>query len=220
VTRISIPGAPPTPTIIGIAGPSCSGKSTLATLLAEALPGINTVLPLDAYYRDLSTSPSDQRSRTNFDTPSALEFPLILDHVGRLAHGQPVERPVYDFATHTRTTERVLVAPGRYLVVEGLFALRSPALLARYTLAVFIDTPDAICLQRRIARDTEQRQRSAGSVRRQFAAQTRPMFDRYGRPSREAADLVLDGRLPLETNVRVLIDVLEQSPGQSTSRRT
>lgn len=194
---------------MGIAGASGSGKTTLAEAVAAAFPGRCAILPLDAYYLDLGHLSPAARARANFDRPQALDWPLLLLQVGALLRGKTVARPVYSFATHTRTNAVAPVPPSDLLLVEGLFALWLPALVARYELAVFIDAPDPLCLARRLARDTAERGRTPASVRQQYAKLTRPMFVRHVLPTRRRARLVLDGSLPAETNARRLLAELE-----------
>ncbi|MGB6721701.1 MAG: uridine kinase, partial [Terracidiphilus sp.] len=130
-------------------------------------------------------------------------------HVAALARGQAIERPLYDFSTHTRMqgrTERVEAAP--FLIVEGLFALYYPQLLPLYQLRVYIDTPDALCFERRLKRDIEQRGRTAESVRRQYEATVRPAGIAYVRPSAANADLIVDGSGALDWKVERVVTEL------------
>lgn len=188
---------PVRPVVIGIAGCSGSGKTTLAAELARALGGIH--FHLDNYYRDLAHLPLAERFRQNFDDPALIESPLLAAHVAALARGESIERPLYDFSTHTRVlgrTEHVAAAP--FLVVEGLFALHYPELLPLYNLRVYIDTPDNLCFERRLKRDIEQRGRTPESVQQQYEATVRPASEKFVRPSAANADLVIDGNGALD----------------------
>jgi len=195
------------PVVLGIAGCSGSGKTTLAAELAHALGGIH--FHLDNYYRDLGSMPFSERIRQNFDDPAMIESPLLAAQVAMLAQGEAIERPLYDFSTHTRVvgrTERVV--PGSFLVVEGLFALYYPALLPLYSLRVYIDTPDELCFERRLKRDIEQRGRTPESVRMQYEATVRPSSMMFVRPSAVNADLTVDGTGALDWKVeRVLTEL-------------
>ena len=187
-----MPRLPFPPVVLGIAGCSGSGKTTLAAELAHTLGGIH--FHLDNYYRDLGHMPYSERIKQNFDDPAMIESPLLTAHVAMLAKGEAIERPLYDFATHTRVpgrTERVKA--GAFLVVEGLFALYYPELLPLYNLRVYIDTPDELCFERRMKRDIEQRGRTPESVRQQYEATVRPASERFVRPSAVNADLIVDG---------------------------
>lgn len=192
------------PVVLGIAGPSGSGKTTLALELARTFDGLN--FPLDHYYRDLEHLPYEERVRQNFDDPDIIESPLLAAQVAALARGETIERPVYDFATYTRVRGRIeQVRAGAYLVVEGLFALYYPELLPLYQLRVYIDTPDAVCFERRLKRDVEQRGRTPESVCRQYEATVRPASLRFVRPTTRWADLVIDGTEALDWKVEQVL---------------
>jgi len=199
-------------TFIGIAGPSCAGKSALAAQLLERLPaGSAAVLPLDAYYNDLSHLPSAQRALQNFDEPDALDWPLFEQHFRDLAAGLTVERPVYDFATHTRRREHLRIAPARFVLAEGLLLLCHAHIRTLLDLAVYVDAPDSVCLTRRIERDVRERGRTPESVTHQFRETVAPMTRRYVCPTREHADIVVDGTAPLDPAVRGILQRLSAS---------
>ncbi len=188
------------PTVLGIGGCSCSGKTTLARELAQQLDA--TLFPLDLYYRDLSQFPLDTRHMRNFDHPDSLESELIVAHVEALASGHAIDRPVYDFAQHSRVpgaSDRI--APQPFVIVEGILALHYTELLPLYTLTVYVDAPHDVCLTRRIHRDTRERGRTEQSVRDQFDATARPMADEFIVPSRDKADLRVDGCQSLDWSV-------------------
>lgn len=195
------------PVVLGIAGASGSGKTTLAKELARMLEGFH--FPLDNYYRDLSHLPVSERARQNFDDPELIESSLLTAHVATLAQGKPIERPVYDFSTHTRVHDATdTVRPGAFLLVEGLFALCYADLLPLYQLRVYVDTPDELCFDRRLRRDIEERGRTPESVRQQYEATVRPASIAYVRPSARHADLMVDGTDALDWKVeRVLTEM-------------
>jgi len=200
-------GLPFPPVVLGIAGASGSGKTTLAIELARTLSGIH--FPLDRYYRDLSHLSFEERVRENFDDPALIETPLLAAQVAALARGEAIERPVYDFATYTRvpnTTETV--RGSAVLIVEGLFALYYPELLPLYQLRVYIDTQDAVCFERRMRRDVEQRGRTEESVRTQYEKTVRPASIQFVRPTANHADLVLDGTEALDWKVEQVVAAL------------
>ncbi len=195
------------PVVIGIAGASGSGKSTLAAELAREFNG--THFPLDHYYRDLSHLSEGDRAKRNFDDPAIIESSLLVEHVAALARGDAIERPLYDFAQHTRVKgETETVRAGSALVVEGLFALYYPGLLPFYDLKVYVDTADDVCFERRLKRDVEQRGRSAQSVLQQYEATVRPAYLQYVKPSAVAADLVVDGAEALDWKVEQVLAAL------------
>jgi len=196
------------PLLIGIAGPSCAGKSELAHRLGALLPA--TVVSLDRYYRDLSHLSFEERTRWNFDVPDALELDLLASHLTALAAGETVEIPVYDFTQHVRTNQRTRVAAADCVVFEGLFTLYREDIRALLDFKVFVEAPDEVCLARRLERDVRERGRTPESVRRQFETTVRPMAERYILPTRAWADLVLDGTAPREALVECVLRELER----------
>ena len=184
------------PHLIGIAGPSCAGKSELAGWLAARLNA--PVLNLDHYYVDMAELTIEERAKRNFDEPAALEHTLILDHARMLAAGESVRAPRYDFATHTRAHSDELIIPERYVILEGLFALLWPAVRALMQTKLFVYAPDEVCLERRVARDVIERGRTAESVRWQFETTVRPMAHLHVLPAQAHADLVLLGTDPID----------------------
>ncbi len=197
------------PVILGIAGCSGSGKTTLAEELARELEG--THFHLDHYYRDLSHLTYEERCRKNFDHPDELESDLLIAHVRRLAEGHVIHVPQYDFANHTRIkgqAKRLEVA--HLLIVDGIFALYYEGLRALYDFSVYVDAPDAICYQRRRARDVRQRGRTAESVATHYAETVRPMAEQYVRPTSQYADLVVDGTASLDWSVEQVMTSLRK----------
>jgi uridine kinase len=195
--------------VLGIAGCSGSGKTTLAAELARTLNGVH--FPLDHYYCDLAHLPHEERVRQNFDDPVLIESQLLAGHVAALARTESIERPVYDFLTYTRVANRTeTVHPGEFLIVEGLFALVYPELLPLYQLRVYVETPDAVCFERRLRRDVEERGRTAQSVWAQYEATVRPSSLRYVRPSAVNADLIVDGTGALDWKMERVLSELRQ----------
>lgn len=197
------------PKIVGIAGASGSGKTTLAAELARELDGI--YFPIDNYYRDLEYLPFAERLKQNFDDPALIEHTLLTQHVAALGRGEAIERPLYDFSTHTRVPDRTeLVRAGAFVLVEGLFALYYAELIPLYQMSVYIDTPDEVCFDRRLRRDTVERGRSPESVRKQYEATVRPSSIAYVRPSAHRADLVVDGTEALDWKVEQVLAAMRQ----------
>jgi uridine kinase len=195
--------------VLGIAGCSGSGKTTLANELARLLGGIH--FPLDNYYRDLSHLDPAERYGIDFDDPATIEISLLAEHLAALARGEAIERPLYDFATHTRLRETTeTVAPARFVIVEGIFALYYAELLPIYSLRVFVDAPDSLCYERRLRRDMVERGRTPESVREQYESTVRPSAMKWVRPSRANADLAVDGLLELDWKVELVMAELRR----------
>ena len=200
---------PRRPVVLGIGGCSGSGKTTLAAELATQLEA--TLFPLDLYYRDLSQFPLDSRHKRNFDHPDSLESELILEHVRGLAAGEGIDRPVYDFKTHSRMAgafERM--EPSDTVIVEGILALHYEELLPLYSLAIYVDAPAEVCLRRRIDRDVRERGRTEESVREQFWATAHPMALQYVLPSAGNAEMTVDGTESLDWSVEMILGRLRR----------
>jgi uridine kinase len=180
------------PVCVALAGGSGAGKSSLAAVLVDAL-GPERVLRIaqDAYYRDHAGLPFDELEARNFDHPEALETELLVAHLLELRAGRAVDVPVYDFARHRRSAATWRAEPRALVVVDGILALADPALRACFDLRVFVDAPEALRFERRLARDVAERGRSPDSVRAQFEASVRPMHDAFVEPSRAHADWVV-----------------------------
>jgi len=198
------------PWVVGVAGPSCAGKSSLARALSDALRDA-VVVSLDAWYRDLAALPAALRQASNFDHPDALDAELMLAQLGALASGVAVDVPVYDFATHTRAGCR-RVTPGDVLIVEGLLAFHWPALRNLFDLRVWVDLDDDACLERRVRRDVAARGRTRASVLEQYARTVAPMRRRFVEPGRAFAHVVVDGALAPEDGVRRVLRAPEVPP--------
>ncbi|HEU4634608.1 MAG TPA: uridine kinase [Edaphobacter sp.] len=198
---------PQRPLILGVAGCSGSGKTTLARELTTQLAA--TLLPLDFYYRCLSHLPEEERSFQNFDHPDSIEHALLVEHVETLAKWQPIERPIYDFTTHTRVAARTeTVFPAPVLIVEGILALHYPGLRTLYDFSIYVNAPNQICLNRRIYRDMRERGRTEESVRTQFEATARPMADLYVIPSAQHASITVEGTDALDWSVEQILQRL------------
>jgi uridine kinase len=197
------------PYLIGIAGPSCAGKTELTRHLAHLLSA--TVLPLDCYYRDLSHLPPEQRAAQNFDIPEAIDHQLFANHLAALSRGETIESPVYDFATHSRTTQVEVVEAGDYIIVEGLFALYWENVRGLLGTKVLVDLDDKLCLDRRILRDVKERGRTPESVILQFTETVRAMAEKHIRPTQAFADLVVCGDDPIEASVATVMAHVERN---------
>lgn len=201
-----------TPFFIGITGPSGSGKSSIAEALEKKMEGA-FVLSLDRYYRSLDHLTMCQRARVNFDRPEALDHEQLQSDLAAIKKGKAVELPVYLFDRHTRAkTTDFLPGNRQCLIIEGLYALYWPEVRALVDSAVFIDADPELCLQRRIARDVEERGRTEESVRRQFRRDAMPMFRKNVLPTRQYADLVLTGQGPVEDGAEHILEACRRRP--------
>ena len=178
-------------------------------IIQEVSPDRVAVLDHDRYYYDLAHLSLDERAAVNFDHPSSLETSLLCRHIDDLVDGRPVEKPIYDFATHRRTDRTELVEPRSLIIVEGILVLAEPELVRRMDIRVFVDADDDIRLARRIRRDIEERGRSLDSVLLQYEASVRPMHMAYVAPSRRNADLVIPRGGHNEIAIRVLVSHLQ-----------
>jgi len=199
------------PHIIGIAGPSNSGKTELARQITRALPG-TSIVSLDSYYRSMDEIPLEERKRMNFDHPDSLEWPLLALHLKALAAGLPFEEPVYSFADYTRTSATRPIVPSEFVIVEGLFVFHWLELRALLDTKVYVHTDSGVCFQRRLMRDVRERGRTPESVREQYEQTVRPGAERFVIPSRKFADLVVSGEQPLENSAAAVLALLRAGP--------
>jgi uridine kinase len=180
------------PLLIGIAGGTGSGKSTVARKIAEGLPAESVaVIDHDSYYRDRSDLSFEARSKLNFDHPESLDNDLLVEHLQALREGQPVDVPIYDFKVHARLTERRRVVPTRIVIVEGILVFVEERVRRLLDVKIFVDTDADIRVFRRIRRDLEQRGRTFQSVREQYYSTVRPMHLQFVEPSKRWADLIV-----------------------------
>jgi uridine kinase len=204
------------PYFIGVAGPSCAGKSYLAEHLAEKLDA--ALFHLDAYYCELDHLSMVQRAHYNFDAPEALDSDLLLQQALKLFSGETIARPVYDFTTHTRTGETRELAPRSYVIVEGLFALHWEELRRMLGTKVFVDLGEKTCLERRIERDIRERGRTRESVLEQYHTTVAPMARQYVYPTRAFADLVVTGNDDITREVEAVMRHIERGRYGAASR--
>jgi uridine kinase len=178
--------------VIGIGGGSGSGKTTIAQSIVESIGHDRVALiQHDAYYRDLTHLPLEERAKVNYDHPDSLETELLVEHLRDLRAGRPVERPVYDFTVHNRSDETVRVEPSPVVVIEGIVVLYEQTLRELMDLKVYVDTDPDLRIVRRLHRDIEERGRSFESVRRQYLDTVRPMHLQFVEPSKRYADIII-----------------------------
>jgi uridine kinase len=193
------------PLVVGIAGGTGSGKTTVARKLAAAMPpGRCATIEHDAYYRDQGHLTRAEREAINYDHPASLESDLLAAHLRELRAGRAVDVPIYDFSTHTRSADRRRVEPARLIVVEGILVFVDAALRELMDIKIYVDTDADIRLMRRIRRDLEHRGRTFQSVRDQYYATVRPMHNEHVEPTKRWADLIV----PEGGDNHVALDVL------------
>ena len=180
------------PIIIGVAGGSGSGKTTVSQEILRRVGAERIVfIQHDSYYRDQSHLPMEQRVRLNYDHPDILETGLLVSHLRRLQAGQPVDMPLYDFTTHTRRNETRRVEPRRVILVEGILIFAEPALRKMFDVRIWVDTDADVRFIRRLRRDVAERGRTVESVIEQYEATVRAMHLEFAEPSKRYADLII-----------------------------
>jgi uridine kinase len=182
----------PPPVVIGIAGGTGSGKTTVANVILERVGADKiALLPHDAYYKDLQDLPRAQRDLVNFDHPDSLETDLLVAHIRGLREWKPVDIPIYDFTTHTRTSRTLRVEPQPVILVEGILIFHEAKLCALFDVKIYVDTDPDIRFIRRLQRDILERGRTVESVIRQYQTTVRPMHLEFVEPSKRHADVII-----------------------------
>lgn len=177
--------------VIGIAGGTASGKTTLMKNLINEFGGQVTVLSHDNYYKRHDDMPYEERCKLNYDEPAAFDTSLMVYHLDQLRHGHSIECPVYDFTVHNRSDETIRLVPHKVIIVEGILIFENEELRNLMDIKIFVDTDADIRLCRRIKRDVNKRGRSLESVLTQYQQTVKPMHERYVEPSKKYADLVV-----------------------------
>jgi uridine kinase len=196
--------------IIGVAGPSSSGKSELAKQLVERLPG-TSIVSLDSYYRGMEEIPLEERKKVNFDHPDSLDWELLHEHLMAIASGRAFDEPVYSFADYERTTATRRIEPSPFLIVEGLFVLYWPELRSMLNTKVYVQTQPEVCFQRRLTRDVAERGRTPQSVREQYERTVRPSAEWFVCPTEKYADLVVSGEEPFDRSTSSVMAALHRA---------
>lgn len=180
------------PIIIGVAGGTGAGKTTVVSHITDQIGNKNiVVLEHDSYYRDLDHLPFEEREKRNFDHPSALETELLIRHIRALQEGYQVEVPIYDFAKHIRKEQTKLAHPKEVILIDGILIFSEKDLRKLMDIKIFVDTDDDIRLLRRIRRDIVERERDLESVLEQYERHVRPMHLEFVEPSKRYADIII-----------------------------
>ena len=179
------------PIVVGIAGGTGSGKSTITSSLKEKLKDSVVVIEQDSYYKDQSSLPFEERIKTNYDHPFAFDNDLLVEHVLSLKEQKSIEKPIYDFETHNRKKETILVEPCDVIIVEGILILYEEAVRNLLDIKIFVDTDSDVRIIRRILRDIKERGRTLDSVIMQYLNTVRPSHLQFIEPSKRYADIIV-----------------------------
>ena len=180
------------PVIIGVAGGTGSGKTTVARALVDAFKGQSVVMiEQDAYYKDQSEMTMEERYKTNYDHPFAFDNDLLIEQIKQLQEHKAIEKPVYDYAAHTRSDQTILIEPVDVVIVEGILALEDNRLRDLMDIKVFVDTDADVRILRRMQRDLNERGRSIDSVVAQYTNVVRPMHLQFCEPTKRYADIIV-----------------------------
>ena len=193
--------------VIGIAGGTCSGKSSIAGILIDEFRYTNSIniIREDDYYKDQSHLPMEERAKTNYDHPLAFDFDLMIDHLNKLIAGETIEKPTYDYTVHNRSNVTEIVHPSDVLIIEGLFALYTREIRDLEDIKIFVDTPADIRFIRRLKRDVKERARTIESITDQYLTTVKPMHDQFLEPTKQFADIII----PQGKSNTVAIDLLK-----------
>lgn len=177
--------------IIGIAGASGSGKTTIARKICKELSSDAVIINHDAYYKDFGHLSLEERSKLNFDHPDSLDTALMIEHIKALKNGVPIEKPEYDFTIHSRKSTTATIAPVSVIIVEGILIFTDAELRELFDIKIFVDTDLDLCLIRRIERDVKDRGRTLDSVLEQYQKTVKPMYHEFVESSKRYADIII-----------------------------
>ena len=197
--------------IVGIAGGTGSGKTTVVNKLLEAFPNREIiVIPQDSYYKDNGHISLEERQKINFDHPDSLEFPLLIKHLNQLKKGKKIEMPIYSYLTCLRSNETISVKPSRVVIVEGILILADEGLRNMLDIKVFVDADADDRLGRVIQRDIEERGRSVIKVLERYHDTVKPSHLQFIEPSKRYADIIIPGGGENQVGIEVLISIIEK----------
>lgn len=180
------------PILIGVTGGSGSGKTSVSRAIYDSFSDhAITMLEQDSYYKDQGHLPFDERMDTNYDHPLAFDTDLLIDHLKRLMNYESVEKPVYDYVSHTRSSETILQEPKEVIILEGILILDDPRLRDLMDIKIYVDTDDDIRIIRRIKRDMQERGRTLDSVIDQYLSAVKPMYHQFIEPTKRYSDLIV-----------------------------
>lgn len=196
--------------IIGIAGGTGSGKTTLARNISESFGSRISVIRHDDYYKEHSNLTYNERAKLNYDHPDAFDTKLLIEHLDRLKRGEAVECPIYDYKIHNRIKQTRRVEPNPVILLDGILIFESEEILKRLDLKIFVDTDSDVRIIRRIVRDVKRRGRTLDSVVNQYLTTVKPMHEAFVEPSKKKADIIIPegGRNPVAYGM--IIDRIEK----------
>lgn len=197
--------------IIGIAGGTGSGKTTVVSQIVSELPEDEVcVISQDSYYKDTSHMSYEERVKINFDHPKAIDFDLLVAHIKRLRKGKPIEQPVYSFVEHNRTGQTVTTHPKKVVIVEGILILTNPELRDLFNLKLFIHADSDERLIRRLKRDIAERGRDLNEVLTRYQTNLKPMHEQFIEPTKEFADIIIPTNRYNEVAVKLIRNIIHQ----------
>lgn len=205
----------PKPVIIGIAGGSGSGKTSVTRAIVERFGEDSIALiEQDAYYKDQSDKPFEERLKTNYDHPLAFDTDYLIEHIVHLLHYKAIEKPVYDYTIHTRSKETVHIEPREVIILEGILVLEDERLRNLMDIKLFVDTDADLRIIRRLLRDTKERARTMDSVIDQYLSVVRPMHNQFVEPTKRYADIIIpeggQNKVAIDLMVTKIQTILEQ----------
>ena len=205
--------------IIGICGGTGSGKTTIARAIVKAVGAKNVVLiEQDSYYRNLADMPLDERHQANFDHPDSIDSDMLVNHILRLKQGLKVEMPLYDFKTHTRSSNIETIEPKPVVIVEGILIFSETRILDMLDVRVYVDTPDDIRFIRRLQRDITDRGRTVESVIGQYYRSVRPMHHEFVEPSKRNADIIIPEGAQTGVSIDLLCGLIREKLGKQPTK--
>ena len=194
------------PLVIGIAGGTGSGKTTITRKIAEVFGDDVSVIYHDNYYKSNDSMPYEERVHLNYDHPDAFDTELMIEQLDALLRGETVECPTYDFTLHTRAKETVEIKPAKIMIVEGILVLSDPGLCSRMDIKIYVDTDADVRILRRILRDVKERGRDLDSVITQYLTPVKPMHDQFVEPSKKSADIIIPEGGENQVALRMVIE--------------
>ena len=206
--------------VIGIAGGSGSGKTTVVRALTEQLNEKVVVLPQDSYYKDSSHLPLEERQKVNFDHPSSIDFQLLVDQLAQLKEGKTIEQPVYSYLTCSRSkTETVTVTPAEVIIIEGILIFTCAELREQMDIKIFVDADDDDRLMRIMVRDIEERGRDMEAVMSRYSKVVKPMYLQFIEPSKRYADIIIPQGGHNKVAIDIITNTIEKSLREKQSHK-